>query len=281
MPILQYNITDRQTPIVIMVGPASCGKSMVLVRIAKYLSDKGYAVKADTAYINTPKYITDCEEFEKHLQSDIAMPGSVTDLLVEVRDPNGNKVCQFLEAPGEDYFSSLNPQKEVPPYLQNICSANVPNRKCFVFLLDLDSYPVDEKGVVHKELRFRNNKSIRDDYTKRLLEIILPLSRKKTDRFVLLYNKIDLTDYGDKNQCENVKGATQDAKNNYGRLFSDKKMKREYLGGFITLNNYKFLPFCTGSFTNETDDEGHTIQRYIISDPIYPQQLWAELMRRF
>lgn len=276
-----YNITDHQTPIVIMVGPASCGKSMVLVRIAKYLHEHGYSVHADTAYINTQKYIADCEEFERHLNSNIAMPGNVTDLLVEVRDPNNNKICQFLEAPGEDYFSALDPKKEVPPYLQTICSDVVPNRKCFVFLLDLDSYPVDDKGVAHKELRFRNNPDLRNDYTDRLLNVILPLSRKKIDRFMLLYNKIDLTGYGDKNQCENVKGALKDAKDNYGRLFSYGKMKRKYLGGFITLNNYKFFPFCTGSFFNEKDDEGHTIQRYIISGNTYPQMLWTELMRRF
>ena len=280
MPI-QYNITDQQTPIVIMVGPASCGKSMVLVRIAKYLHKHGYSVQADTSYINTAKYLQDCAEFMKHLNSDIAMPGSVTDLLVEVRDKNNNRVCQFLEAPGEHYFNSLDPGKEVPAYLQHICSGGVPNRKCFVFLLDLDSYPIDDKGVARKELRFRNNPNLRDSYTQRLLNVILPLSDVKNDRFILLYNKIDLTPYGTTTGVKNEKEARKNAFDNYRDLFTSPDMFRKYLGGFIKLPNYVYMPFCTGSYANETDDEGNPIKRYSISKDVYPERLWTEIMRRF
>lgn len=283
---IQYNINDQKTPIVIIVGPASSGKSMVLVRIAKYLNDNGFTVKADRSYINTEKYQRDCDEFEKHLTlsagegGGMAMPGSVTDLLVEVRDEKKNKICQFLEAPGEDYFSASHPDRDVPPYLQTICGGGVHNRKCFVLLLDLDSCPEDDKGVPQLQFRFRNNKDIRNLYIERITGKILKNIRRKKDRFILLYNKVDIPGFGTTTECSNEDGAKEEAQALYGRLFKSDKLQRKWLG-FFTLPNFSFLPFCTGSYSAQKDDEGKMIKQYNPSDDIYPQRLWAEIVRRF
>ncbi len=59
--IATLSITNHTVPIVIFVGPASSGKSMILVRLAKYLRNQGYTIKTDPTFLNTDKYHNDCK----------------------------------------------------------------------------------------------------------------------------------------------------------------------------------------------------------------------------
>lgn len=265
-----YQITDTRTPIIIVVGPATSGKSMIMVRIGKYLHKQGYKIEPDFSYLNTAKYVQDCKDFMSCVDSNNAMPGSVTDLLIQIKDASGTKVAQYLEAPGEVYFNPANPVAQPPQYLQQICSGNVPNKKVFIYLMDFDS-----SVEIHKS--FRADANMRNLYANRLIDVFKPLAQPK-DKFILLYNKLDKTGYGTIHKIINKSGAELEARQNYGYVFNG--LKKKILGGFVTYDDFKFMVFSTGSYSDDVDEEGNSIQHYNISADIYPQLLWNEIIRK-
>ena len=44
-------ISDKSSPIVLLFGPMSSGKSMTLVRLSRYLRDKGFIIKTDKYFL--------------------------------------------------------------------------------------------------------------------------------------------------------------------------------------------------------------------------------------
>ena len=57
-------IVNQTVPVVVFVGPPSSGKSMILVRLAKYLHNHGYTVDTDPTFLNTPEYQQHCLDFK-------------------------------------------------------------------------------------------------------------------------------------------------------------------------------------------------------------------------
>ena len=57
------NIGDKKAPIVMLFGPPTSGKSMTLVRLARYLRKLGYIVKADTTFKSGDAYRGRCDRF--------------------------------------------------------------------------------------------------------------------------------------------------------------------------------------------------------------------------
>ena len=261
-------IINNQVPVVVFVGPASSGKSMILVRLAKYLRDNGYTVETDPTFLNTDQYAQDCEEFNNKLGTTSALGGTVEFLLVSVKDKTGTVVAKLLEAPGEDFYSVSWPEKNkvVKPYLSTIMTSR--NRKTYVVLLDLDS-----------EVSFRRDQYHRDSYQQRFLKDFYPNINKNRDRIVLLYNKIDVTSFGNINGCDNPKGARDDAKTYYKQLFSS--MKVSSWGGLFSSDNFVFKTFCTGMFSTQFDNFGSEYKTYNMADDVYPKELWKEITRKF
>lgn len=264
-------IINTAVPVVVFVGPPSSGKSMILVRLAKYLRSQGYTIKTDSTFLNTDEYQQDCDEFNDKLNTNVALKGSVKFLLVNVYK-EGHEVAKLLEAPGEDFYTT-DPQKNkngrnniVEPYLSTIMTST--NPKSYVMLLDLDS-----------EISFRKDTYHRDSYSQRFLNYFYPNIDKRRDRIVLLYNKIDMTGFGNINGCDDPKGALEDAKIYYPQLFSS--MKVTSFGGFIKSDNFVFKTFCTGMFSNQVDGFGNRYQTYNIASDIFPKDLWKEITRRW
>lgn len=264
-------IINNIVPIVVFVGPPSSGKSMILVRLAKYLRAEGYTIKTDTTFLNTVEYHQDCQEFNDKLNTNIALKGSVKFLLVNVYK-NGREVAKLLEAPGEDFYTT-DPVKikegkndTVEPYLSTIMTSQ--NPKSYVMLLDLDS-----------EISFRNDSYHRDSYAQRFLNFFYPKIDKNRDRIVLLYNKIDTTMFGNINGCDDIKGARDDAKLYYKQLFST--MKITSFGGFLKSDNFVFKTFCTGMFSTQVDTFGKKYQTYNIASNVFPKELWTEITRKW
>lgn len=264
-------IVNTNVPVVVFVGPPSSGKSMILVRLAKYLRSQGYTTETDRTFLNTPEYQEWCDEFEEKLDTNIALQGTVRYLLVKVFK-SGREVAKLLEAPGEDYYTTdtakikAGKNRRVEPYLSTIMTSN--NPKSYVVLLDLDS-----------DVCFRNDSHHRGSYSQRFLNYFYPNIDKKRDRIVLLYNKIDVTHFGTINGCTDLKGAKDDAKMYYPDLFAS--MRVQSLGGFITSDNFVFKTFCTGMFSKLFDDKGNEYQTYNVAQDIYPKELWKEITRRW
>lgn len=264
-------IVNQNVPVVVFVGPPSSGKSMILVRLAKFLRTQGYTVKTDPTFLNTAKYQEDCEKFQTSLATTTALPGSVTFLLVNIYDKCGVVVAKLLEAPGEDFYTTDSAKirsgknNMIEPYLQTIMTSR--NIKSYVMLLDLDS-----------DLSFRRDGNHRQSYEQRILNDFYRNIDKNRDRVVLLYNKIDRTPFGDIHGCNNLSGALQDAKNFYPTLFASMKVTKF---GFLTMDNFSFKTFCTGMFARQTNNLGEEYQTYNIASDAYPRDLWKEIISKW
>lgn len=262
-------IVNQTVPVVVFVGPPSSGKSMILVRLAKFLRSQGYAIKTDPTFLNTAQYQQDCIEFENSLNTTVALQGTVKFLLVNVYK-NGEEVAKLLEAPGEDFYTT-DPAKMkagknnmIEPYLSAIMVSN--NPKSYVTLLDLDS-----------DTSFRRDGYHRQSYEQRFLSHFYPAINKNRDKIILLYNKIDMTQFGDINGCNNPKGARRDAELFYPSLFASMRVTKF----MVTVENYSFKTFCTGMFSKQTDNFGTTYKIYNMAADVYPRELWKEITSKW
>lgn len=264
-------IINTGVPVVVFVGPPSSGKSMILVRLAKFLRNQGFTVKPDETFLNTPQYIEGCREFRAKLNTNVALDGTVKYLLVDVYDQNHRAVAKLLEAPGEDFYdpdpkTAAKNNNGLKPYLTTIMASK--NPKSYVVLLDLDS-----------EISFRNDSSHREGYMQRFLDDFYPNINNQADQIVLLYNKIDTTPWGSIHACNDKKGAREDAKLYYEQLFNT--MKVTTLGGFLTVDNFTFHTFCTGIFAKQQDDMGNNYETYNVANDCYPDTLWKEITKKW
>lgn len=265
-------IVDHETPIVVFVGPPASGKSMILVRIAKYLREMGFTIRADRTFINKDSYRRGCDAFENLLDTNIALPGTVEYLLVDVRDKDGNNVAKLLEAPGEHFYDTKNNgindnNNTLKGYLSKIIASN--NPKTYVALLDLDS-----------DISFRSNQTHRNRYTTRLINTFYNGMHPEKDRFILLYNKVDEPGFGTIHGISDSKKkqARKDAELYYPALFNTMKITK-YV--FFTLDDFAFQTFCTGKYTSVTDDNGNEYKQYDVSNNSYPQELWMEIIKKW
>ena len=137
---IKVSIADYDTPFVVLFGPPSCGKTMTLVRLARYLRKQTYTVEIvrsfRPAYDN--KYKELCDNFDKLIESDEAAKSTadINFMLVKVFY-RSKPICQILEAPGEAYFMPSEPNKDFPRYVNAIINHN--NRRIWIVLVEPDS----------------------------------------------------------------------------------------------------------------------------------------------
>lgn len=253
-------IGDKKAPIVMLFGPPTSGKSMTLVRLARYLRKLGYTVKADATFKSDDAYKDRCDKFHKNLNSKEALDGNALNEFLMVKIINhGTTVCQILEAPGEHYFNPKKPDeisaRNFRPYLTQIIR-NLPNRKIWVFIT---------------EAEWNVHASVKDSYVGRIRNCKHHLLRN-SDRVVILYNKVDQKEELFENGHLHISSA-------------EKAMKDEYEGLSIVFknpnpitslwrpNNYRFVPFCTGYYTTQVGGK----PKYNESEEMYPKLLWNQL----
>jgi len=249
-------IADRQSPIVMLFGPRSSGKSMTLVRLSRYLRDKGYTVKVDKTFKSDAKYKEKCDKFMNYLDTKEALPGNAyTDFLLIKVIHHGTTVCQFLEAPGEHYFDPQNVSaKNFPPYMTEIIR-KLRNRKIWVFIT---------------EAEWDVNSSVKRAYVRRIANCKSQLVRPN-DRYIILYNKVDQKEELFETSRVLVGPAERLMKEEYeglASLFANQNPITSLWRKF----DYKFVPFCTGYYEDRT-------LHYTESEERYPQMLWDALMK--
>jgi len=249
-------IADRQSPIVMLFGARSSGKSMTLVRLSRYLRDKGYTVKVDKTFKSDAKYKEKCDKFMNYLDTKEALPGNAyTDFLLIKVINHGTTVCQFLEAPGEHYFDPQNVSaKNFPPYMTEIIR-KLRNRKIWVFIT---------------EAEWDVNSSVKRAYVRRIANCKSQLVRPN-DRYIILYNKVDQKEELFETSRVLVGPAERLMKEEYeglASLFANQNPITRLWRKF----DYKFVPFCTGYYEDRT-------LHYTESEERYPQMLWDALMK--
>lgn len=250
-------IGDKRAPIIMLFRYPTSGKSMTLVRLARYLRKQGYTVKADPTFKSDNAYKARCDQFHKNLNTTEALQGNALNEFLMVKVINhGTTVCQILEAPGEHYFNPKKPDevsaRNFRPYLTEIIR-NLPNRKIWVFIT---------------EAEWNVHASVKDSYVARIRGCKHQLL-KPTDRVVMLYNKVDQKEELFEDGHLHVSSAENAMKDEYEGLAAVFKNTNPVTSLWRRFN-YRFVPFCTGYYTKQVGGK----YKYNESEEHYPRLLW-------
>lgn len=261
---IRVNVTSN-APIILLFGAPSSGKTMTLVRLAKYLHNKlRYTVKVDSNFCTIWEYRENTRKFNAMLGTTSAIkPTNHNDfLLVQVEDDRGRVICQILEGAGEDYFpketeTALN-RAEIPfPHYMSQVFATT-NKKVWAFITE-PNWNVDQND--------KNEYVDRIDYCKQ------QYSGTK-DKYVIIYNKVDKTRLQRTSTSVAIKNAMIKCGEEYQGLFENFRnhsplpFTRDYL--------CEFVPFSTGTY-GLPDENG--ITSYTASNDAYPAQLWNMIIK--
>lgn len=253
---IHVEINDEKTPLIVFFGPASCGKTMTLIRLARYLRTQGYRIAPVENF--RPKrdkvYERMCGDFPKMINSSVAATGTghINFLLAKVFDNKGNTICQLLEGPGELYFDPNKATQEFPTFVRKIFS-NDKLRKVFVFFVESGNY----------------EDYIRNNYSSTLAQIRRECQAMNTSIF--LHNKIDLTDYVIRPGVINMAESSNAINSEFNGIFTPFVSQ----GLFLKYKEYLYVPFSTGSYV--TDSKGE--QQYTQGSDTYPKALWEAILK--
>ena len=279
------NIVGK-APVIIFIGPASCGKSTVLVSLAEYLSRPGggFTVEPNKGfYPNDRQYEDICDKFSKILKVNVgtrsgdfkkAMPKTNYSILVDVKERGVTKF-RMLEAAGEDFF---DPDKmdnagncpAVASYIDTITQKERVYRYPIYYVMLLDLY-TNKRDNVRCLL---HNDTLRKEYENRLLWLYN--RRRRGDKVILLYNKYDEHDMSQNPDWKEFlmsKYSTVDA-----------GMKKSLLG-IISYKGYNaLLPYVAGiNFHDEIDKEGNQEHVYQVNGTVMKsaKDLWPALTKKY
>lgn len=254
---IKVTISDPDTPIIILYGPPSCGKTMTLVRMTRYLVSQGYTVVPEKTFRPTydENYKQLCDNFDQMINSNEAAVSTshISFMLVKVLK-NGRPICQLLEAPGELYFTPDDPDRAYPAYVYEIIGSR--NRKVWSIMVEPDW--TDSVPRANYATRIRNLKAM----------------MSPRDKVIFVYNKIDKTPYVFGVGNVNTQEAIRNVQNLYPNIFVPFENQNP-LTKFITKYNCEFIPFMTGHYT-ETMNGGFT---YTEGHPVYAKKLWNAMLK--
>lgn len=253
---ITVTVSDTQAPMVVFFGPPSCGKTMTLVRLTRFLNSEGYTVSPIRTFRPTAdtNYADICNNFDASMNSSGAAKGNdrISFMLVEVIK-NGRRICQMLEAPGEYYFNPQKPNEAFPNYVNTIIASS--NRKVWAIMVEpnwMDE--VDRRNYVTRIARLKQ-------------------SMRSKDSTIFVFNKIDLTSFVRSVGNINKSAAIREVEILYPNIFVP-FMNQNPITRFFKEYNCEIVPFQTGYFTQALN--GVTYQE---GPREYCVKLWSAIMK--
>ncbi len=259
---IRVEIADYKTPLVILFGPPSCGKTMTLVRLTRYLKKNGYTVQPVSSFRPTydQNYSNMCENFDSMINSGDAAQSTanINFMLVQVMY-QGRPLCQILEGPGEYYFNPSAPNAKFPRYIHAIIASN--NRKIWAIMVEPDR----TNPLMDTEARRH--------YVNKVHKLKTSISPH--DKVMFIFNKIDETPFVISPGIIRYGQALQHVEYLYPNIFVPFKNVNP-ITKWWNPNNFDFIAFQTGAFSEATDgtltfEEGHDV---------YPRKLWNFIRKR-
>lgn len=262
---IRVTIADGDAPLIILFGPPACGKTMTLVRLARYLNKRGYTISPVRTFrpSDDQNYAEICkpENFNRIINSPDAAnsTANISFMLVAVIK-DGKRLCQILESPGEHLFNPNKPSEPFPSYVNTIIHSN--NRKLWAIMVEPD---------------WRNDVD-RINYVTRINELSTRMDVR--DKTLFIFNKIDKTNFTRKKGQINIPQARAEITYLYPGIFEMfrnqnpiSKLWKDYLCGFV--------PFQTGTYTPTTkmDSRGNVVFNYQEGADYYPQILWEQIRK--
>lgn len=263
---ITVHVTDQTAPIVLLFGAPSSGKTMTLVRLGKYLHNKGYKLIVDYNFCrNAWEYGVNANRFNEMLGTTKALKGTNRNdfLFIKIVNAQGGTVCQILEGAGEDYFPShkINNINRAnipfPNYMATVFAGN--NKKVWAFLVE-PNWAVDYNDKQEYENR---------------IEFCKRQHSGGNDKFIILYNKVDIMPFAINNQTVNKKYAMQACNNEYRGLFHIFKNPSPW--PFSSKYVCEFMPFSTGTYGLVANEE--ELANYTPSNDAYPEALWNMILK--
>lgn len=256
---IQVTIADKVAPIVVLFGPPSCGKTMTLIRLTRYLHSQGYEMSPIRSFRPTAdsNYKEMCDGFDAMVSNPEAAnsTNNISFMLVKVVR-NGKTLCQILEAPGEYYHKPNDPFKPFPAYVNRIISGE--NRKVWALMVEPDW--MDEQN--------------RRDYVTKINNLKKKIRPK--DKAIFVLNKIDKADHLIINTGKvHISEAIKTISDLYPNIFNEFKNQNPITRLWKTWN-CDFVPFQTGDY-NEAND-GSVI--FTEGPDIYPKMLWNSILNQ-
>lgn len=252
-------IPDQTTPIVVLFGPPSSGKTITLLRMIKYLEENHYQVEPETVFrpASDTHYARMCVELREQAYSNYApSPTDVISFMLVKVLYQGHPVCQILEAPGEHYFNG-KAETDFPTYINGICASN--NRKIWVFFVEQD---------------WGANQNERDLYAKKICGMQSNVSQK--DKVVFLYNKVDKrkAQYNDAGRPI-LSSFFQNISNQYPGIFDRYSNKNWLMKLLYGKYNFESVCFSSGTFNRTADGR----QVWTRGKDFYCEDLWKIISR--
>jgi hypothetical protein len=252
-------------PTIILYAPQSSGKTMVLLRMIRYLQSRRYQIIPDRNFrdAHDSHYQRICKGLLTMAHAEYAPGGNdlISFMLARVVDNSGRVICQFLEAPGEHYFDGKE-DHVYPTYINNIIGAQN-NRRIWVFFT---------------EPNWGENQPQRDAYTRNIINLYPRIHQPgmNADKVIFLFNKADMYThlYNNKNghSFPNINSFYEEINKYYPGIFDDyirTGLARLLFGKY----NFCAVPFSAGTFTKIADDR----KAWQPSNDWYCQQLWRAI----
>lgn len=233
-------ITDTVTPIVVLFGAPSSGKTMALYRMIRFLTSKGYRIEAarDFRPSHDTHYTRMCDNLLLNASRNIAPKATdeISFMLVKVVDDHGTTVCQILEAPGEHYFDPENPQKPFPVYINHII--NTPNRKVWAFFCEKDWGDAPDRAA----------------YAIKIQQMQVTINNMgNVGKIIFLMNKADQFTYMfKKNGFPNESAFFTAIDQQYKGIF-DSYTNTGFTAALFGARKFKAIPFSVGTFNQAAD----------------------------
>ncbi len=243
-------INDISGPLVVLFGPRSVGKTVTLIRLCNYISR--YEIRPSENFrTDKSEYRKTIDTFERLRRDTQFAPvatGTINFLLLDVTY-QGNKFCQFLEAPGEHFFDAEDPTRAYPAYFNQILSSGY--RKVFLFFFELNMFNSDQD---------------RKNYADKIALLTRERISARRDRVIIVCNKSDLQPF-----IRNGKPIESEYKN---ALYQSAAFAR--LKDVLKTSGFKRIPFVAFSAGTFTQDAAGRLV-FAASPEHYPQRLWREI----